>query len=84
MLTNLIPFSEMIHHIKNKGVFRQLGEKALINVLASSEMAVQSLLPWALSWSEWLIGSETKAGDCSVMAPVLCPWVCCTSRRYAL
>lgn len=24
--------------------------------------------------SEWLIGNETRAGDCAVMAAELCPW----------
>ncbi len=34
--------------------------------------------------SEWLMGSETRAGDCSVMAAELCPWVCCTLHKSCI
>lgn len=49
-----------------------------VRALAEEKPRLHLLPPGYCHGSEWLMGSETRAGDCSVMASELCPWVCCT------
>lgn len=52
-------------------------EREVTNAMALAEGRSQSCTVSPSGYchdSEWLIGNETRTGDCSVMAAELCPW----------
>ena len=62
-------------------------ERELTNASALAEGKSQGCTaspPGYCHGPEWLMGSETRAGDCSVMAAELCPWVCCTLYKSCI